>query len=194
MYGFIKGKVDSIAKMSFIIDCGGIGYIINASNGLLGRLQVGQEIKVVTHTVVKEDDISLYGFVDDSEKSMFLKLVSVSGVGARSAIGILGAISYNDLALCIMTRNAAGLVKVKGIGKKTAERIILELRDKFDTELSDNVEYTTAIATGDTQSEAAQALIALGFKSNEANVMLKGLHATTTEELITLALRKRDQR
>jgi len=188
MYGFIRGKVDSVDSGSFVVDCNGVGYIIYATTTLLARLVVGQEFKVVTHMVVKEDDISIYGFVDASEKAMFLNLIGVSGVGARSAIGILSGISTKDLALLIMTKDATALTKVKGIGRKTAERIILELRGKFEGEI-DGGAYS-AIG-GDIRQDAIQALISLGFRAVEAGKMLENVNGTTVEELVTSALKSK---
>ena len=196
MYGFIKGTVDFIdnAFGTLLIDCGGVGYVVNASQNLIQNSKLGDSIKVITHMTVREDDISLYGFVDASEKQMFLKLLSVSGVGAKSALGIVSQISYHDLALQIVQRDVHALTKVKGVGKKTAERIILELRDKFDLTLKEQGSPITQAQNATPRSlftEAYQGLLALGFRQQEATAMLDGVSGDSAEMMITMALRKR---
>ena len=131
MYAYIKGKIEEVSEGSLIIECGGIGYEVFVSNQTAAELSSAKgEVKLYTFYKVAEDDVALYGFARKEEKEMFRKLIAVSGVGPKAALAILSGISLKDLALSIATRDAARLTRIKGVGKKTAERIILELKEK----------------------------------------------------------------
>ena len=135
MYAHINGIVADKAENTLVIDCGGVGYLMTVSGATLALApSVGEKMKCFTHLSVREDALELFGFATREEKTMFLKLTSVSGVGAKSAIGILSALSVRDLSLAIVTGDAAALARAPGVGKKTAQRLILELKDKVDND------------------------------------------------------------
>ena len=156
---------------------------------------VGEKMKCFTHLSVREDALELFGFATREDKTMFLKLTSVSGVGAKSAIGILSALSVRDLSLAIVTGDAAALSRAPGVGKKTAQRLILELKDKVDND--ELVGAGAAVApqsraqTPDAAGEAIEALMALGYQSSEAARAVSSLSPLpdTADEIIRQALK-----
>lgn len=152
MYNFIKGKIVEKQNNILVLENNGIGYELIASTNTISNLpQLNTETKVYTYQQVREDGIFLYAFSSLEEKSMFLHLISISGIGPKMAIGILSNISLYDLALAIISENADVLYSIKGIGKKTAERIVLELKEKledinkFDKSSNLNKEFDDAI-------------------------------------------------
>lgn len=133
MIAFLSGRYKERIADQIIIECAGIGYEVTVTDTVMTNLPIeNEEIKIPTYMVVKEDEMSLYGFGNNEEKNMFLKLITVSGVGAKSAIQILSNVRFIDLITAIVEENHSFFNRIKGIGKKTAERIILELRDKFN--------------------------------------------------------------
>ena len=197
MYNFISGTVADISFNTVVIECGGIGYEIFATSGCTGLCTVGKTVKVYVHLAVKEDDMSLYGFVDQRERTMFYSLVSVSGVGNKTAISILSGIGLQELAVSIATQNVSVLSKIKGIGKKTAERILFDLKDKVSKEVDlELVVDKSSTPIKNSQAKDAQAaLISLGFKQSEVQSMLNNIEITSTmsaEDIIGMALRKRN--
>jgi Holliday junction DNA helicase RuvA len=152
MYNFVKGKIVEKQNNILVLENNGIGYELIASTNTISNLpQLNTETKVYTYQQVREDGIFLYAFSSLEEKSMFLHLISISGIGPKMAIGILSNISLYDLALAIISENADVLYSIKGIGKKTAERIVLELKEKledinkFDKSSNLNKEFDDAI-------------------------------------------------
>ena len=196
MYAHINGIVADKAKNTLVIDCGGVGYLMTVSGATLALApSVGEKMKCFTHLSVREDALELFGFATREEKTMFLKLTSVSGVGAKSAIGILSALSVRDLSLAIVTGDAAALSRAPGVGKKTAQRLILELKDKVDND--ELVGAGAAVApqsraqTPDAAGEAIEALMALGYQSSEAARAVSSLSPLpdTADEIIRQALK-----
>ncbi|MCI9031202.1 MAG: Holliday junction branch migration protein RuvA [Clostridia bacterium] len=190
MLSYIKGTVASIGAASAVIDCNNMGYEIIASSKCLDTLNVGAEIKLQTLLVVREDSLTLYGFCDAAEKEMFSMLTTVSGIGPKLAIAVLGGIDAAALANCIASQNTAALSGIKGVGKKTAERILLELKGKIK---ADSMVVGHLSATeGSTDEDAVLALMSLGYSSSEATSALsriEGKERMTTEEIIVAALR-----
>ena len=137
MIGYIKGRVLSATDGVALIENNGIGYEVICSSAVYHKLLVDKQGEVYTYLAVREDGVSLYGFISLEEKSMFLKLITVSGVGPKMGITVLSNMSLNDLALKIATSDVKGLSAVKGLGKKTAERIILELREKITADANE---------------------------------------------------------
>ncbi|MBQ7653208.1 MAG: Holliday junction branch migration protein RuvA [Clostridia bacterium] len=135
MYSYIKGTVEDISEGLVVVECAGLGYEISVSTTTLSYLRLGAETKLFLYQLVREDDISLYGFATAAEKSMFLKLTSVSGVGPKLALAVLSGINVSSLTNAIVCGDVKTLAKIKGIGKKTAERIVLELKENVDDEL-----------------------------------------------------------
>lgn len=196
MYAFINGTVEEIMPEGVVIEAGGVGYFIQCTSSVTGGVELGQKAKIYTYQHVREDAIVLYGFASKEERTMFLRLISVSGIGPKSAVQVLSAISAKDLALAIASGDCDALCRVQGIGKKTAQRIILELREKVD-ELShadtgaDDVLFTTRNTN---VTDAMYALCALGLTAAEASEAVKSAQGTTTEEIVRNALKCRDRR
>ena len=173
MIGLIKGKIEEIDENNVIIDCNGVGFEIMVSQFTLAKLgNVGDDAKIFTYLNFNSNsnEINLFGFSSKEEKNMFLNLTTVGGIGPKTAISILGSISLYDLATCIASGDSKVLAKVKGIGKKTAERIILELREKIE----ENVEFSKMGqnvddgALGQEQEYAINVLLSLGLERYQA--------------------------
>ncbi len=170
MYAYIKGKLEQKANSYVVIENGGIGYKIYMPITSIEKLgAIGIEVKVFTHYHVREDAINLYGFLSDEELKMFELLLSVSGIGARSAMGILAEISPSNFTLAIITNDVSKLVKIPGIGAKTAQRMILELKDKLKTlqAVNKQEQVKVAIIEEETFSESLAALQMLGYNRKE---------------------------
>ena len=177
MYAYIKGKITDRNDQQIVIENNGIGYLINCPLGISAEIGgLGDEVVVYLYQSVKEDDISLYGFNSRDQKEMFLKLITVSGIGPKVAHTICASLSAEQIAAAVMSNNVALLTGVKGLGKKTAERIILELKDKLKAQLgaSASVAATPVAAAvagnGNTglMQDAVGALVVLGYKDQEA--------------------------
>ncbi len=193
MIGYIKGKVLYNNDNVILLENGGIGYEITCSVSAFSKLMQDREGGLYTYLQVKEDGIALYGFVSQEEKKMFLKLISVSGVGAKMGITILSGMSLKDLALAIATSDVKSLSRIKGLGKKSAERIIVELRESVSSIGDKDVGESVAIASACGEGEnAVLALISLGYTRSVAVKAVNGAMATgvdTVEEIIAIALR-----
>ena len=198
MYAYIKGTVAAVTADGAIIDNQGIGYRVYMPGSSLEELSVGDERKVYTHFSVREDAMQLFGFLTEDDLSLFRLLIGVNGVGPKGALGILSVMNPDDLRFAILSEDAAGLSKAPGIGKKTAQKVILELKDKID--LSDAFEKKAARteaaikdAGGSDQSDAILALTALGYSSTEAMRAVRKAAETDpeagTEKLIKMALK-----
>lgn len=193
MFAYVKGKLESKASNYVVIDVSGIGYKIFMSASSIDRLgDLGEVVKVHTHYYVREDNISLYGFLTDEELKMFELLLSVSGVGAKSAITMLSEITPAEFALAVITNDVSKLTKIQGVGAKTAQRLILELKDKLKTEqaVSKNEKVEQAIVDDNVTYEAISALQILGYNKKEIEkafekLDLKGL---AVEDIIRKAL------
>ena len=177
MYAYIKGTVTERNDQQIVIENNGIGYLINCPLGISAEIGgIGDKVTVYVYQSVKEDDISLYGFISRDQKEMFLKLITVSGVGPKVAHSICASLSAEQIAAAVMSGNIALLSSVKGLGKKTAEKIIVELKDKLKSQLgaSSSVSVTpvavTAAGKGDAgvMQDAVGALLVLGYKDQEA--------------------------
>lgn len=194
MFAYIKGTLEEKGNGYVIVEAGGIGYKIFMSNnsiGILGELK--QIVKVHTYYYVREDNISLYGFTTKEELSMFELLLSVSGIGAKSAITMLSNIEPSEFALAVITNDIKKLTKIPGVGNKSAQRIVLELKDKLkaDNELSNSEEIISQIEKDDILDEATAALQILGYTRRDIEDVYKKIDRTSmsTEEVIRAALR-----
>ncbi|MBQ7779318.1 MAG: Holliday junction branch migration protein RuvA [Clostridia bacterium] len=197
MYYYISGELVLADPVNAVIDAQGVGYRINISGNTLGKLagKIGSNVRLYTHLSVKEDAMELYGFYTLEELSTFRMLISVSGVGAKSAISILSLMSPERFAQAVVNGDAKAIAKAQGIGSKTAQRIILELKDKIGKELSTDGDYvleTEAEASGSSNIAAAtDGLLVLGYTRSEAAYALKGLDPSLeVEVLIRTALSK----
>jgi Holliday junction DNA helicase RuvA len=194
MIGYLKGKLLSYEDATALVLNNGIGYGVTCSSEMLAKLIADGEGEIYTYLAVREDAISLYGFISKEEKSMFLKLITVSGVGPKMGITVLSNMSLKDLAVKIATSDIKGLATVKGLGKKTAERIIVELREKVDAELSekDVKSVKEDVKIQEENQDAVIALSSLGFTKQEITSALKQAKesgAQTLEQLIAFALK-----
>ena len=195
MYAYIKGTLEIKANDHVVIEAGGIGYKIYAPITTIDKLgEIGSLVKIFTHYHVREDNISLYGFYNLEELRMFELLIGVSGVGAKSATAILANISPSKFALSVITNDIKTLTKLPGIGAKSAQRIILELKDKLKTEealaAEDDFEIQTAITKDDNAHEAISALQVLGYPVKEATKAVTSFDNSgmSVEEIIKKAL------
>ena len=195
MISFLSGFVVGQEDTNIIIDVQGVGYELTATFGAMSKFVINEEEKVTipTYMAVREDAVSLFGFESNSEKSLFLKLITVSGVGPKLAITILSGLSVDELCLAIATSDVSVLSAVKGLGKKTAEKIIVELREKVGTISSG--EGVAKKASVPKESQAVQdsivALVSLGIKPAEANSLIQEVYkeGMKTEEIITMCLK-----
>ncbi len=196
MLSFIKGEAVEFGENTVVIDNGGIGYELTVSNVTEEKIKNGSRfVCLQCYMAVREDGISLYGFLTKEEKNMFLKLITISGVGPKAAIGILSGMEVYDLMRVIMASDIKTLSKIKGVGKKTAERIVLELRGEIDAESREIMESAKAVGEEETldadSADAISALRSLGFTQTEAAEAVKKAKpfAKTAEELVAKALR-----
>ena len=198
MYAFISGKIDHISADGLVVvNNNGIGYNITVSGNTLSKLpRVSEDVKLYTYTHIKEDAFALYGFLHFDEKRMFEKLININGVGCKMAIGILSGVDSATLAVSIASSDTASLSKIKGVGKKTAERIILELKEKVDiSEFASSNIGGGSVSSSIEINDAVTALVSLGIgKADAYKAVIKASEtATTTNAMITLALRGMDR-
>ncbi len=191
MYSYIKGIIEEISLDHVVIDNNGIGYKINASANTIMKLQLGCECKIYTKLIVKEDDMSLCGFYDKEELRMFELLTSISKIGPKVGLGILSFASPKQIGAYILSEDIGKLSKAPGVGKKTAERIVLELKDKID---KNNVEFEATLLTNKpavvSQDEAVDALVALGYSLQESKEAVQKCKkdGLNTEDIIKKSL------
>ncbi|MCM0608701.1 MAG: Holliday junction branch migration protein RuvA [Ideonella sp. WA131b] len=175
MIGRLTGRLAAKTPPQVLLDVGGVGYELDVPMSTFFNLPaLGEPAQLLTHLVVREDAQLLYGFLTEGERGTFRELVKISGVGPRTALAILSGLSVTELSLAVSRQDTARLVKVPGIGKKTAERLLLELKGKLGAELA-----LTAGATplSDAQADIAQALQSLGYNEREAQAAIKALPA-----------------
>ena len=195
MYAFIEGQVCEKTNNTLVLLAGGVGYQISCSmNTLQAAPMTGETMRCFTWLSVREDAMELFGFATQEEKQLFLSLTSVSGVGPKMALGLLGSMPLRDLNLAILLGDVTALSRAPGIGKKTAQRIALELKDKIsqaDVDTTAGASVPATALTADNFAEAIEALTALGYSSTEARSALSGVkdQDASVEELIRTALR-----
>ena len=194
MYYYVNGTVAEIGPNLAVIDCGGVGYACATTNYTLAQLKRGEQAKLYTYLHVREEIFDLYGFSTQAELSSFKMLLGVSGVGPKAVLAILSSGTPDQLALSIVTGDEKSLTGVPGIGKKIAQRIILELKDKLakeQTGFDARMGTLSPIPAGGKTQEAASALAVLGYSSQEISAALKGVDAALpVEEMIRIALKK----
>ena len=191
MIGSVRGRIASKTPPQLMVDVGGLGYELEAPMSTFFHLPpVGEEVRLLTHLVVREDAHILYAFATEGERRLFRSLIRVSGVGPKIALALLSGISVEAFSRCVVNEDVAALIRVPGIGRKTAERLVIEMRDRLTTP-----EATPGAVPPDTgavspETEAYGALIALGYRPAEATRLLKaaGPGTHSTEELIRRAL------
>lgn len=198
MFYHIEGTVTDILNMLAVVDCGGVGYALNTTTNTLAGLKLGEKAKLYTYLNVREDCFDLYGFLTLSEKRCFEQLISVSGVGPKAALSILSSSTPDALAMAILTGDEKALTVAPGIGKKIAQRVILELKDKMSKQSpefaagSGMASGNPAAGGGSKAADAAAALAVLGYSSSEISAALKGIDAESlpVDAIVKQALRK----
>lgn len=199
MYAFIEGIVEHKSSGELVINAGGVGYLLLCSQSTLSAAPPrGEFTRIYTHLSVREDAMELFGFTSQEEKAMFLRLTSISGIGPRTALGVLAAMPLPDLTLAILTGDAATLCRAPGIGKKTAQRITLELKDKLSAEdLPAGTQAVSLPGSSGADSAVGEAILALqslGYTQSEAARAISAAHQDAgdgagTDDLVRLALR-----
>lgn len=195
MYEYITGRVESLTPASAVVEAGGVGYFLNISIQTFSRIGSQTEVKLYTHFVVREDAQILYGFYDRAERDIFRLLIGVSGVGGNTARMILSSFTSEEVCRVVSTGQAELLKTVKGLGLKTAQKIIVELRDKIGGVASDAVVSAWRNdAADETFAEAVSALTMLGFARQAAEKVLRGIckesPGVSVEELVRIALKR----
>ena len=197
MIGSLRGVIAAKQPPTLMVDVNGVGYELGAPMSTFYELPgIGEEIRLLTHLLVRDDAHVLYGFGTDEERQLFRSLLRVSGVGAKIALAILSGISVDGFAHCVRAEDTATLVKVPGIGRKTAERLIVEMRDRLDAAPVVASAAPAAVATSAQPAEEAYgALVALGYKPVEVARLLKTVETDglAAEEIIRSALRRAAQ-
>lgn len=194
MIGFLRGLIMSKQPPMLLLDVNGVGYEVNAPMSTFYNLPaVGKQTQLFTHLAIRDDAHVLFGFGTDSERMMFRSLIKVSGVGAKTALGILSGVSAEEFAHSVQNNDVAALVRIPGIGKKTAERLIVEMRDRVDdwgSGLPVSGPAGGAPAASDAVTDAVSALQSLGYKPNDAVSMVKAVRkdGLGSDEIIRLAL------
>ena len=197
MYYYVSGTVAHVEPYLAVIDCGGVGYACRTTSYTLSQIKKGDKAKLHTCLSVREDAMDLYGFATQEELKLFQQLISVSGVGPKAALGILSSSSPANLAMSIITGDEKSLTAAQGVGKKIAQRVILELKDKLAkgqtiSASGENVAGPAmTIIPQNKLSEASAALAVLGYSQTEINVALKGvdIDSQPLEQVIRLALK-----
>ena len=198
MYAYIKGTIEYIADEYVVMDNHGIGYRLFVPGNALTSMRTGEEQTLYTHFAVREDALQLYGFLSQDDLDLFRKLLGVSGVGPKGALGILSVMNADDLRFAILSDDAAAISRAPGIGKKTAQKVILELKDKLDLldafeKKAANTELAAVGEAGSAQTDAVMALTALGYGNTEAMKAVRKAasenDAADAETLIKMALK-----
>ncbi len=194
MITYIKGVITFKTPTFIIVETGGIGYHINISLNTYVQIEKLEQVKILTHLQIKEDSHTLYGFADDSERHLFVQLISVSGIGPNTARIVLSSMNPDEVKAAILSENVVAFKQVKGVGPKTAKRIILDLKDKVLKESGD-APLTFSPQDNRSRDEALSALVALGFARIQVQKALNKIlkeqpNVTNVEELIKLALKQ----
>lgn len=196
MFHHISGKVTDIEPNLAVIDCCGVGFALNTTANTLSRLKIGENAKLYTYEYIREDAFDIYGFFDKREKRCFEMLLGVSGVGPKAAISVLSSANPETLAMAIISGDEKVLTAAPGIGKKIAQRILLELKDKMSKEANgfsvQSGSAAAATAGGSKLSDAVSALVVLGYTNAEISTVLKDIDVDNTplEDIIRQALKK----
>lgn len=190
----VNGEFVAAEQNLAVIECGGVGYACRTTMNTLAHLKQGETVKLYTYLSVREDAVELFGFYDFSELNCFKMLISVNGVGPKAALSILSGMTPQAFALCVVSGDSRSLTKAPGIGKKIADRIVLELKDKLAKEQVGTVkssDLAVPIINSNNMSEAVAALVVLGYSNSEATNALSGLSSDTpTDELIKAGLKR----
>ena len=191
MYEYLSGRLAEVTPAYAVIDCGGVGYMVEISINTYTKIKELQEVKLLTHYVVREDAHLLFGFFDPAEREMFRQLIAISGVGVATARVMLSTLTVNEIKEAVLSQNARAIQSVKGIGAKSAQRIILELQDKMG-KVSETM-LASMFESNKNVEEALSALMMLGFPKAAADKALQNANkqqpGLSVEELIKIALK-----
>jgi Holliday junction DNA helicase RuvA len=193
MIARLYGKLVLKQPPQLLIDVGGVGYEVEAPMSTFYELpEPGEIVTVLTHLIVRDDAHILFGFASESERTLFRNLIKVSGVGPKMALTILSGITAGDFVLCVQNRDVNALTRLPGIGKKTAERLLVEMQDRLDDTDAVSVSGSMPVISHSTMGDAIGALMALGYKRHDADKMVKGIaiEGKTTEDVIREALQQ----
>lgn len=198
MIGRLRGTLVYQQPPFILIDAGGVGYEVEATSAVFARLpQAGSECTVYTHMVVRDDAHLLFGFADLAERELFRELIRINGVGARMALAIVSGMSVDEFARCVREKDIAALMRVPGVGRKSADRLVMEMKDRIAEHWAPSAATEATAAPrprsgDDALQEALVALAALGYKPHEANRMLSGIDTSgrSSEEIIRRALQQ----
>ncbi len=199
MYAYLKGTIEEITEDNLVLEVNQVGYNIKISSRTVNALQgIGSFVKIYTYTLVREDSFSLYGFLTKDDLNIFKKLITVNGIGPKGGLAILSIMSADELRFAIISGDAKAISKAPGIGAKTAERVILDLKDKIslDEALAPKDEFATVSLSGEDinngKNEAIEALVALGYSASDALRAVKQVTVTedsSVEEILKAALK-----
>ena len=194
MIGSLNGTIAELAEGVAIVEVGGVGFEVLVSSETASRLAahgIGADVKIYTYTHVREDALLLYGFLSRDELNLYKLLITVNGVGPKAGLSVLSAYSAQELGVLISTGDHKAIAKAQGIGAKTAQRVVLELKDKIGKTGADTADFEESpSASSNAFNEAISALAALGYSYNESKSALGGAQGETTEELIKYALKR----
>ena len=196
MFYYLRGEVALIDLNLVVLDCGGVGFSVNTTTNTISRLKIGQQERLYTYCSIREDAFDIYGFYQKSELDAFKQLISVTGVGPKAALAILSSVTPDGLRMAVVTQNEKTLTAAPGVGKKIAQRILLELKDKMGAVAEIDLgagDGGVVMPTGPDSSatEAIMALQVLGYDQNTINVALKGIDtkSMSTQDIIKAALK-----
>lgn len=193
MIGSLRGRLILKQAPQIVIECGGVGYEVEMPmSTFLDLPEAGADLFLYTHLVVREDAQILYGFATTDERLLFRTLLKVNRVGAKMALGVLSAMTANDFRRCVEYEDTTTLSKIPGVGKKTAERLIVEMRDRIDKVISGAAGAVPVSAEASARGEAFDALVSLGYKPNEVNKLIGKLDTEelSAEDIIRRALKQ----
>ena len=197
MYAYLIGKVAEIEEDNLVLEVGNIGYNVKVPGSVAAQLPpVGQQVKVYTYTSVREDALQLFGFLTKDDLRMYRMLITVSGIGPKGGLSLLGAMSADEIRMAVLTQDAKAIAKAPGIGNKTAQRLILDLRDKISLEDAFSPEQGSVVqgmgVLDQARNEAVEALTALGYPASDALRAVKAVEQEDmdVEALLKAALRK----
>ena len=199
MIGFVNGEIEDMNEDRILVDCGFMGYNIFVCNNVLQTCSIGQEVKLYTYLSVREDAMNLFGFLSKDELKVFKLLITVNGIGPKGALAILSIMSPNDLRYAVMTEDSKLISKAPGVGTKTAQKVILELKDKLDIDAfigrAEDIDSNYGdinIQKDEIVSEATEALVSLGYTQKEITKVIKSCDLSdcdTTEDVIKIVLK-----
>jgi len=193
MIGSLRGRLTAKLAPQIVVECSGVGYEVETPMSTFLELpELGSDLFLHTHLLVREDAQILYGFSTEDERLMFRTLLKVNRVGAKMALGILSAMSTNDFRRCVELEDTTSMAKIPGVGKKTAERLIIEMRDRIGAAVVGGGKATPLSVEASARNEAVDALVSLGYKPKEVNSLIANLDIEdkSAEDIIRLALRQ----